>query len=96
MALDVLPIPVSSVAVKRLFSRAKQVGTDRCSRIGADLFEWLECLSHHWRPTIVDYAKANSAVVEEVLLDDFVAYYEVDELFDDLCGTNGDLFSNVE
>ena len=29
MALNVLPIPVSLVAVERLFSHAKQVGTDR-------------------------------------------------------------------
>ncbi len=96
MALDILPIPASSVAVERLFSRAKQVSTDRRSRIGADLFEWMECLSHHWRPTIVDYAKVNSSNVEEIELDDFVTYYEVDELWDDPCGVDADLFSDVE
>ena len=96
MALDVLPIPASSVAVERLFSCAKQVSTDRRSRIGADLFEWLQCLSHHWRGTIVDYAKVNSSTVEEVLLDDFEMYYEVDELWNDPCGADTEVFSDVE
>lgn len=96
MALDVLPIPASSVAVERLFSRAKQVSTDRRSRIGADLFEWLQCLSHHWRGTIVDYAKVNSAIIEEVLLDDFETYNEVDELWNDPCGADTDIFDDVE
>nr|VWO96606.1 C2H2-type domain-containing protein [Ganoderma boninense] len=96
MALDILPIPASSVAVERLFSRAKEVSTDRRSRIGADLFEWLECLSHHWRPTIVDYAKVNSAAVEEVDLDDFVSYYEVDELWNDPCGADGEALIDAE
>ena len=96
MALDILPIPASSVAVERLFSRAKQVSTDRHSRIGADLFEWLQCLSHHWCGSIVDYANVNSATVEEVVLDDFVTFFEDDQLWDDPCGADADVFDDVQ
>ena len=96
MALDVLPIPALSVAIEHLFSHAKQVSTNCCSHIGADLFKWLQCLSHHWRGTIIDYANANSAAIEEVLLDDFETYYEVDELWNDPCGADTDVFDDVE
>ncbi|OJT06528.1 Zinc finger BED domain-containing protein RICESLEEPER 2 [Trametes pubescens] len=83
MALDILPIPASSVAVERLFSRAREVSTDRRSRLGPDLFEWLECLHHFWRSQIVDFARINSEQVEDVDLMEFSAFYEVEELFDD-------------
>lgn len=96
MALNILPIPASSVAVECLFSHVKQVSTDRCSCIGADLFKWLQCLSHHWHGTIIDYVKVNSTTVEEVLLDDFEMFYKVDELWNDPCGADMDIFGDVE
>ncbi|EIW57565.1 hATC-domain-containing protein, partial [Trametes versicolor FP-101664 SS1] len=83
MALDILPIPASSVAVERLFSHAKQVSTDRRSRLGPDLFKWLECLSHHWRPQIVDYARLNSQEIEDIDLLEYTGFYEVEELLQD-------------
>lgn len=83
MALDILPIPASSVASERLFSRAKEVSTARRSRLGADAFEWIECLAHHWADQIVDYARLNSAEIEEYDLDDFVELCELDEMLRD-------------
>ncbi|OJT02272.1 Zinc finger BED domain-containing protein RICESLEEPER 2 [Trametes pubescens] len=81
MALDILPIPASSVAVERLFSRASQVATDRRSRLGPDVFEWIECLNHYWRPQIVDFARCNSQQVEDVDLSEYAVFYEVEELY---------------
>lgn len=81
MALDILPIPASSVAVERLFSRASQVATDRRSRLGPDVFEWIECLNHYWRPQLVDYAHMNSQQVEDIDMSDFAVFYEVEELY---------------
>lgn len=84
IALDVLPVPASSVSVERLFSRAKEVSTDRRSRLGPDVFEWLECLNYYWRPLIVDYARANSDHVEECELLDYIMMVEEDEMMRDL------------
>lgn len=81
IALDILPIPASSVSVERLFSRCKQVSTDCRSRLGPELFEWLQCLSHYWRKDIVDYARSNSAEVEEVELLDYEFMYVVEAMF---------------
>ena len=35
-------------------------------------------------------------MVEEVFLDGFVTYYEVDELWDDPCGADTEIFSDSE
>lgn len=84
IALDILPVPASSVSVERLFSRAKEVSTDRRSRLGPDVFEWLECLNYYWRTLIVDYARANSDQVEECEILDYVVMVEEDEMLRDL------------
>ena len=66
LALDILPIPGSSVSCERLFSHAKQVTTDRRSSIGPDLIEALECLQYNWKGNIIDQARVNSHSVKEV------------------------------
>ncbi|EIW63229.1 hATC-domain-containing protein, partial [Trametes versicolor FP-101664 SS1] len=83
MALDILPIPASSVASERLFSSAKEVATSRRSRLGSDVFEWIECLAHFWAQDIVDLARINSEAVEEYDSDEYAEYDELDEM---LCG----------
>ena len=70
IALDILPIPGSSVSCERLFSRTKQVTTDRRSSIGPDLIEALECLQYNWKGNIIDWARVNSRSIEEVDVDD--------------------------
>lgn len=83
MAIDILPIPASSVSCERLFSRAKLTSTDRRSRLGPDLFEALECLKYNWKDKVVDYARANAQEVEEVFEDilDYQVLQEQDELY---------------
>lgn len=90
LALDILPIPASSVSVERQFSRAAEVSTDRRSRLGPDLFEWLECLNNHWRHDIVDLARLNSAEIEEVELLDYAFMYQVEEMWGEDEGTNSE------
>ena len=53
-----------------LFSRTKQVTTDRRSSIGPDLIEALECLQYNWKGNIIDWARVNSRSIEEVDVDD--------------------------
>ncbi|TFK82993.1 hypothetical protein K466DRAFT_628748, partial [Polyporus arcularius HHB13444] len=66
MALDVLPIPAASTGAESLFSRAKEVTTDRRSRLDPDILEEIECLSWHWKGTLPDYATVNEDTVEVV------------------------------
>jgi hypothetical protein len=84
MALDILPIPASSVGCERLFSRAKEAVGDRRTRLGSDAYEAIECLNFHWRDGIADYAAANSANAEEVFeedLADFVRFENRENLY---------------
>ena len=78
MALDVLPIPAASVGVESLFSRAKEVATDRRATIGTTLFEAIECLNHFWKDQIVDLARVNEEHLEEVYLHEFVVFEELE------------------
>ena len=79
------PIPASSVSSERLFSRAKQVSTDRRTQLGADVFEAIEALNFNWSRSLVDYVRVNSARSEEVELDEdimpFLVLEEEEELF---------------
>ena len=84
MALDILPIPASSVSSERLFSRARQVSTDRRTQLGADVFEAIEALHFNWSRSLVDYARVNSARSEEVELDEDIMPYLVLEEEEDL------------
>lgn len=58
------------MSCERLFSRTKQVTTDRRSSIGPDLIEALECLQYNWKGNIIDWARVNSRSIEEVDVDD--------------------------
>lgn len=69
IALDILPIPASSVGCEQLFSRAAQVATDRRSRLGPEKFEWIECLHYHWKRDLPDFIRNKPEEVEEVDLD---------------------------
>ncbi len=66
MALDILPIPAASTGAESLFSRAKEVTTDRRSRLDPDILEEIECLSWHWKGMLPDYASINEDTVEVV------------------------------
>ena len=91
MALDVLPIAGASTGVESLFSRAKEVTTDRRSRLDADVFEEIECLNYYWKHKIVDYAKVNQDTVEEIEIEDFEFLESQEGLFSD----NEDDFEDV-
>ena len=58
------------MSCEQLFSRTKQVTTDRRSSIGPDLIEALECLQYNWKGNIIDWARVNSRSIEEVDVDD--------------------------
>ncbi|EJF60760.1 hypothetical protein DICSQDRAFT_25739, partial [Dichomitus squalens LYAD-421 SS1] len=47
MSIDILPIAAASVDIESLFSRAKQVSTDRRSTLDPELFEQIKCLKYH-------------------------------------------------
>ena len=67
IALDILPIPASSVPCERLFSVGKQVATDRRARLGSDRFEQLQIMRSAWKDDIVDLAAWNMLTqVEDV------------------------------
>ncbi len=80
MALDILPIPAASVGVESLFSHGKEVLTDRRSRLAPVVFEQVQCLEHHWKPKIVDYARENEADVEDIYIEDFEYFEEQEEM----------------
>jgi hypothetical protein len=67
----VCAIAASSVPCERLFSAGGETATDRRSRLGAERFEQLQVLKFAWRTSIVDQAAENSAIVEEVVLEEF-------------------------
>lgn len=75
MALDILPIAAASVGAEALFSQGKEVMTDRRSRLDPELFEHLQCLNAHWKPHIVDWARANDQLTEDVYLQEFEFMY---------------------
>ena len=66
IALDILPIPASSVPCERLFSAAKEVADDFHSCLGSKKFEELQIMKFAWRNTVPDLAAWNSNEVEEI------------------------------
>ncbi len=82
LALNILPVPAASTGAESLFSRAKDVTTDRCSRLDPDILEAIECLNWHWKGTLPDYARINEDRVEEVDgLEEFEFFEEQDIWF---------------
>ncbi len=66
MAIDILPVAAASTGAESLFSRAKEVTTDRRSRLDPELLEQIQTLSWHWKGTLPDYASINQETVEVV------------------------------
>ena len=60
-----LAIPTSSVPCEQLFSAAKLIATDRCSRLVAECFEELQIMKFAWKDTIQDFVAWNAVQVEE-------------------------------
>ncbi|KIL57399.1 hypothetical protein M378DRAFT_47871, partial [Amanita muscaria Koide BX008] len=54
IALDVLPSQASSVPCERAFSSAKLTGSDRRSRMKAEIFEILQILKAKWRGNLIN------------------------------------------
>lgn len=81
IALDILPIQASSVPCERLFSAAKEIATDKRSRLGPVRFEQLQMLKHHWKGGIIDLALWNLGQEEEMVyvIEDFEDLYQIDE-----------------
>jgi len=73
IALDVLPsqAQASSVPCERLFSRSKQIATDRRACLGPQVFEELVIMKSAWGPELHDMAAWSAAQVEEISLFDF-------------------------
>jgi hypothetical protein len=90
IALDILPIPASSVPCERLFSAAKQVADDRRSRLGSKKFEELEVMKFAWFNTIPDLAAWNSNDVEEIdIIREFKALLSDDDWQVNFDGSGG-------
>ncbi len=69
IALYILAIAAASTGVESVFSCAKEVTTDRRSRLDPTVFEQIECLNYHWKGKIPDYARINEEEVEELDID---------------------------
>lgn len=82
--LDILPIAAATVGVESLFSCGKEVVTDRRSRLSPTVFEQVQCLEHNWKPKLVDLARENDSIIEEIYMQDFEAFEKEDELLSQL------------
>jgi hypothetical protein len=78
VALDILPIPASSVPCEGLFLAAKEIADDRRARLGPKKFEQLQIMKFAWRNTIRDLAAWNSGLVEEIDLEEFQLLLDAD------------------
>ena len=80
MALDILPVAGATVGVESLFSRSKELLTDRRSRLAPKVVEQIQCLEHYWSSDIVDLARENEKIREEIYMQDFEYFEEEEEL----------------
>ena len=71
IALDVLPIPASSVPCERLFSAAKEVTDDHHSHLGLKKFEETQVMKFAWHNNIPNLAAWNSNEVEEINITEY-------------------------
>jgi len=78
MALDVLPIQVSSVPCKHLFSLSNQVATDQRACLGSECFKEILIIKSAWHGSIADWASINSHIVEEIDLVEYEDLLEAD------------------
>ena len=75
MALDILPIPASSVPCEHLFSAAKEIADNHHACLGPKKFEELQVMKFAWHNNIPDLTTWNSSLVEEV--DDLEEFREL-------------------
>ena len=80
MALDILPVAGATVGVESLFSRSKELLTDRRSRLAPKVVEQIQCLEHNWSPNIVDLARENEKIREEIYMQEFEFLEEEEQL----------------
>ena len=66
IALNILPIPVSSVSCEHLFSAAKEITDYHHAHLGPTRFEELQLMKFAWCHKICDLTAWNSAFAEEV------------------------------
>ena len=78
MALNILPVAAATVGVESLFSRSKELLTDRRSRLSPIVVDQIQCLEHNWKRKIVDLVRANERMQEELYMQDF-EYLEVQQ-----------------
>ena len=78
MALNILPVAAATVGVESLFSRSKELLTDRRSRLSPIVIDQIQCLEHNWKHKIIDLAHANERMQEELYMQDF-EYLEVQQ-----------------
>ena len=79
IALDILPIPASSVPCEQLFSAAKEVADDQRSHLGSKKFEELQIMKFAWRNIIPDLAAWNSNEIEEINIGEYQAMLSNDK-----------------
>ena len=69
MALDYIPIQVSSVPCERIFSSASKTDMKRHNRINSDLFEALQILKFGYKCEQLDFSGGLMEVEEEMLIE---------------------------
>lgn len=79
----------TSVPSERLFSSSGHTADDQRARLGAERFEQAQIMKWHWKEEVVDFAKANQDIVEEVNVSEFEGFLQHDTTeaeLDKLCG----------
>ena len=66
IALDVLPIPASSVPCEWLFSVAKEIVDNQWAHLGSKKFKELQVMKFMWHNTIQDLDAWNSNEAEDI------------------------------
>ena len=69
MALDYIPIQVSSVPCERVFSSASETDMKQRNRINSDLFEALQILKFGYKCERLDFSGGLMVVEEEMLVE---------------------------
>jgi hypothetical protein len=77
IALDVLPSQASSVPCERAFSSAKLTGSDRRSRMKAEIFEILQILKAKWRGNLINLEELEE--LEVVHDSEFIGFLLADQ-----------------
>ncbi|KAI9573976.1 hypothetical protein HD554DRAFT_2012229, partial [Boletus coccyginus] len=71
IAKDICVIPTTSIPCEWLFFTGAEIATDCYSHLGADKFEYLQVLKHHWQHTLQDSAAINASYAKKVNLAEY-------------------------